>query len=298
MKITPSVIVRPEFALQIRHQLPERLPFFRHDIRQQQRVEHTVAFRQKSSVTNAARFFAPNQYFALHHQIGNVFKADRSFVELSSVLGRDAIHHAGSVKRAHHIPRPLFVLQQPMQQHAHAFVRIDKAAVFGHRSYAVGIAVGDQARMTFFLDHNFLQHRDMRKDRFRINPRKQRVHFLTNGHVADIVCVEYFWENAPPGAVHRVDGKFEICLANQIEVGKLGNGGDIGGLQINFFDSSGCSILPRFLRKGSSRRHDQLFFDQLHDRGRGRASEFGFEFHAIPVPRIVTRGNHHSASCA
>src|SRR5258708_39938705 len=51
VQIAPAVIVRAEFALQVGDQLAERLPFFRHDVRQQQRVQNAIAFREKSPVS-------------------------------------------------------------------------------------------------------------------------------------------------------------------------------------------------------------------------------------------------------
>src|SRR5713226_2894454 len=39
VQISPAIIMRAEFTLQVGDQLAERLPFFRHDVRQQERVE-------------------------------------------------------------------------------------------------------------------------------------------------------------------------------------------------------------------------------------------------------------------
>src|ERR1019366_2739351 len=48
VQIAPAVVVRAEFTLQVSDQLAERLPFFRHYIRQQERVENAIAFREKA----------------------------------------------------------------------------------------------------------------------------------------------------------------------------------------------------------------------------------------------------------
>src|SRR5208283_716933 len=169
MQIAPAIVVRAEFTLQVSDELAERLLFFRHDIGQQERVEDAVAFGEKAAVSYAPGFLSADQNFVVHHQIGNVFEADVAFVQLASVLGGDAVHHAGGVEGAHHIARPLLVLQQPVQQNAHALVRIDEAAIFGHSANAVGIAVGDQAGVAFFLYYGLLQQGDVRQDRFGIN---------------------------------------------------------------------------------------------------------------------------------
>ena len=102
--------------------------------------------------------------------------------------------------------------------------------------------------------------------------------------------VEYFRQNSAAGAVHGVDGKFEIRAADQIEVRELGNRFDVGRLQIYFFD----------LRRAAAGHGAgaQFIFDGLHDRRRGRASKLRFELHSIPVPRIVARGDHDAARCA
>ena len=62
-----------------------------------------------------------------------------------------------------------------------------------------------------------------------------------------------FAKNSAAGAVHGVDGKFEIRAADEIEVRELGNRLDIGGLQIHLFNFRGCPILARFVRKGGRR---------------------------------------------
>ena len=142
-------------------------------------------------------------------------------VQLASVLGGDAIHHAGGVEGAHHVARPLLAHQQPVQQNGHAFVRIDEAAVFGHRADAIGVAIGDQAGVTFFFHNRFLQQRDVRHDRLGIDAREERIHFLADGYVANAVLVEDFRQHAAARAVHGVDGKLEIRAADQIEIGEL-----------------------------------------------------------------------------
>src|SRR5260370_23387644 len=122
-------------------------------------------------------------------------------------------------------------------------------------------------------------------------------------NVGDDVGVKYFGENAAPGAVHGVDGKLEIRAADEIEVRELGNGFDVGGLQIHLFDGRGCPTHSRFVRRsGRAAARDgaiaKFVFDGLHDRGRGRASKLRFELHAIPIPRIVARSDHDTARCA
>ena len=108
----------------------------------------------------------------LHHEVGNVLESDVALAQLASILGGDAIDHAAGVEGAHHIARPFLVDQQPVQQHRHALVRIDEAPIFSHSADAVGIAVACQAGMAFFFHYYFLQQRDVRQNRFRINARE------------------------------------------------------------------------------------------------------------------------------
>ena len=97
-------------------------------------------------------------------------------------------------------------------------------------------------------------------------------------------------KNSPAGTVHRVDRELELGFADQIHVGKTANRGDVGRLEVDFFDG-------RF-RTLRHRTSAQLFFDSLHDGGRGGAAKLSFELHSVPVPRIVAGGDHHSARSA
>ena len=125
------------------------------------------------------------------------------------------------VEGAHHIARPLLVPKQPVQQKAHALVRIDKTPIFRHRANAVGVAVRHQPSMAFFFHHGFLQQRDMRQNRLRINTREQRIHFLANRDVPNVRARQIFRENSAPRAIHRVNGKFEIRAADEIQIREL-----------------------------------------------------------------------------
>src|SRR5208282_262888 len=61
-------------------------------------------------------------------------------------------------------------------------------------------------------------------------------------------------------------------------------------LEVGFLDGR--------LRALRHRTRAQLFFNSFHDGGRGRPAKLPFELHSVPVPRIVARGNHHSARCS
>src|ERR1700681_4861539 len=56
VQIAPAIVMRAEFTLQVGDQLAERLLFFRHHIRQQERVENAVAVGEKAPVSDAGRF--------------------------------------------------------------------------------------------------------------------------------------------------------------------------------------------------------------------------------------------------
>jgi hypothetical protein len=177
------------------------------------------------------------------------------------------------------VSRPLLVDQQPAQQHAENFVRIHKAAIFGNRADAVSIAIGGQSRVAFFFYDRFLQHRDVRLNRLRIDTRKQRIHLLPDRNKRNATLLKDPRKNSASRTIHRVDGELEPGFADQIHVGKAADRGDIRRLQISFFDGR--------LRAFRHRANAHLFFNFFHDGGRGRPAELPFELHPIPVPGIV-----------
>ena len=62
-------------------------------------------------------------------------------------------------------------------------MRVDESSILRHRSDAVRVAIRRQSGMTLFFENYFSQRIDMRLDRFRIDPRKQRIHLLPDRHV-------------------------------------------------------------------------------------------------------------------
>jgi hypothetical protein len=83
--------------------------------------------------------------------------------------------------------------------------------------------------MAFFLHHRFLEQRDVGHNRLWIDARKQRIHFLANGHVLNAVLVEDARQHASPRTVHRVDGELKIRLHDQVQIGKLAYRFNVGG---------------------------------------------------------------------
>ena len=62
-------------------------------------------------------------------------------------------------------------------------------------------------------DDSFLQQRDVGRDRFGVDPRKQRIQLAANLDVIDAVLGEDALQHAAPGAIHDVDGKLEAGAA-------------------------------------------------------------------------------------
>ena len=167
----------------------------------------------------------------VHHEVGNVLEADGRLVQFASVLGRNAIDHARRVERTHHAARPLLAFEQPLKQNRETFMRIDEAAVFGHRADAVGITVNGQARMALLFHYRFLQQRDVGHNRFGVDPRKQRIHFLPDGHVLNGVLVEDARQDAAPGTIHRVDGELKFAFRIRFRSANWHTASTYGGLR-------------------------------------------------------------------
>ena len=111
----------------------------------------------------------PIRISPFHHQIADVLEPDAALNQFASMFGGDAVQHARGVKSAHHVTRPVFGFEQPLQQDGIDFVRIHKATVFSSRAKAVSITVSGKAGMAFFFHHNVLKRLNMRLNRLRID---------------------------------------------------------------------------------------------------------------------------------
>ncbi len=136
-----------------------------------------------------------------------------------------------------------------------------------------------------FLQHRLAQHLYVRLDRLRINSGEQRIQFLADGNVGNAVSFEDLRQHATARAVHRVHREFETCFGNQAKIGEPADGFGIRRRQVDFFDRG-------LLAFGYGPGGD-LLFNHLHDGRRGRSAKLRFELYAIPVPRVVTGGDHH-----
>ena len=131
----------------------------------------------------------------------------------------------------------------------------------------------------------------MRQDGIGIDARKQRVHVAANFQVRNSALAKDSSQHATPGPVHHVNGKFEVGAGDQIKINKFRNRRDVGLLEVGFQNLG----WPR----GFGRRSGaQLRLDFVNNSGRRRAAITRLVLHSIPVPGIVTGGNHHSAGCA
>src|SRR5262249_39969679 len=80
MEVAAAIVMRSVFLLGFRDELSKRLTLFGHHVRQEQRIEHTVALGKKASIANPSRLLSSDQNFVGHHYVGSVFKADGDFV--------------------------------------------------------------------------------------------------------------------------------------------------------------------------------------------------------------------------
>ena len=156
--------------------------------------------------------------------------------QLAPVLGRDAIQHARGVEGARDHARPLLALEQPAQQDGVTLVRVNKAAVLGDGADAVGVAIGDEARVTLFAHHHLLRLGHVRLDRFRVDAREQRVNVGANLYVLDVAFGEDPGKHVAAGAIHAIDAELEAGARDGIEIGKFSDGCDVGLLEVGRLD--------------------------------------------------------------
>ncbi len=287
MQVPPPVKMRAEFLLQVCDELPQRHLRLRHRVRQQQRIQDSVALRQVARNSNPARFLAPDQHFLpRHHHVAHVLEPNAVLDQFAPVLLRDAVQHARRVERPRYRATPLFpVLQQPPEDDRVALVRVHECAVFRHRPDAVGVAVVGKPGVAFLAHDRFLQHAHVRLDRFRVDSREQRVDLAANFHHFQSVLAQDVAENKPPRAVHVIHRDLESGFADQIKVGELRDGRDVRRPEIHFLDRGRCAF----------RHRPQLRLDLRDDPGRRRSAVFCLEFHAVPRPRVVARRDHYPA---
>src|SRR6266705_6167183 len=112
---------------------------------------------------------------------------------------------------------------------------------------------------------------------------------LTNSNVPDASLFEDICQNAPAGAVHGIDHKSKIRFSDETEISEAAYCGNVGLLQIHFFDWGGVAI-----RRSSG---TDFVFNHLHDGRRSRAAELRFELHSIPVPRVVAGSDDYTSGC-
>src|SRR3954462_12948855 len=90
---------------------------------------------------DAAGLLAPDQNFALQHNIAYVLEADWRFVQLASVFFSDAVEHLRGGKGFHDIAWPAAALEEPAQQDGEDLVRVYEAAMLIAGADTVGVTV-------------------------------------------------------------------------------------------------------------------------------------------------------------
>ena len=81
------------------------------------------------------------------------------------------------------------------------------------------------------------------------------------------------------GAVHRINGVLHARLGNQVEIGKVLDGLQVGGQKIYF--GNGCGLV------GAGNRLVQVRLNLRDNRRLARASVPRLVLHAVPLRRIM-----------
>src|SRR6185437_9555140 len=151
------------------------------------------------------------------------------------------------------------------QQGGETFVRVDKAAALSDGAYAVGVAVGAEARRAAFTNHHLLTGFHMWFDRLRIDPREERIQFAANLHDLHAAAPEDAGNNAATSSIHAVDANFETGVGDRIQIHEFRNGFDVWLLEIDF-----VYLCRRAFRH---RTGMNLGFDLLDNVGARRSTE-------------------------
>ena len=72
-------------------------------------------------------------------------------------------------------------------------------------------------------------------------PGKSGSAIAANLHVGHAQAGEDVGEDGPPSAVHGVDGELHAGFFQSVEAGKVLNGLEIGGQEIDFLTGAGCA---------------------------------------------------------
>jgi protein tyrosine/serine phosphatase len=129
-----------------------------------------------------------------------------------------------------------------LQKNGKNLVGVHEAAILGHGSDAVRVAIGNQPSMAAFFHYSFLQHCNMGLDRFGVNTGEQRVQFLTNRDVFNTMLAEDLRQHSASGAVHRIDGELKVGFGDQLEIGEAADRFNVFLLEINFLNGSVVTV--------------------------------------------------------
>ncbi len=165
-------------------------------------------------------------------------------------------------------------------------IGVDEASLLIHRANAVRVAVGGKAGLAVMLQHRDLERTNVGRNRLRLDAGKERIQLGADLDVVDAHARKDAGEHASPRAVHAVDGVFLPGCGDPLEIGEDGDGLDIRAKKVSLGNGAAGS--------GHRQLSPQITFDRRHDRRAARSAITGFEFHPIPLRRIVAGGDHHS----
>ena len=240
MHVDAPVLVLAKLLLQRSDNLSQRLTLVRHYVGEQQGIQQPIALRQVAADADAARLLAADQDLLFQHQVAHILEADPVFMQRAPVLRRDAVDHLGGVECAGHIARPALARQQPIQQHREDLVCVHHVALLIHRADAVRVAIGNKPGVALLGNHGQLRRADMRQDRLRIDPRKQRVQLVANLHKRNLRAGKDSSNHAATASIHAVDEELVARAANRVQIDELRNRRDVLRVEVNLFDLRRC----------------------------------------------------------
>src|SRR5580658_895839 len=170
-----------------------------------------------------------------------MLEADAVLVNFAPVTGGDAIYHLGRVEGPGHVAGPLLAFEQPLQQEAVDLIGIDESPFLIYRADAVRVTVGGKAGLAVVFQHRNLQRPDMGRYRLWLNAGKERIPFRPYLDVVNAHAGEDAGEDAPPGAVHAVNGVFLPGRGDPLEVSEGRDGLDIRAKKVSLGNAAAGS---------------------------------------------------------
>src|SRR3984885_8459967 len=159
--------------------------------------------------------------------------------------------------------------------------------MFVYGTDPVGISIRDQTGIAPRSNYGALRHLDVWQNRLRIDHRNGRIDLVADLDVWNARTRKDSRNHPTARAVHAIDQKPVSGGANRIEINKPRNRSNVIRVEIDRLDRRRLCCLHQWLV--------QITLDGGHDRRLTRTTITGLVFDAVPLSRIVARGDHHAA---